>query len=275
MGNARYAGENHRSPRTSRGASAKPSSTLGRCPTPHPPGHARRGAPRRRAPRGRHRAHGGGTARAHPRRARRGLRGARGDLGCAVVGLRLGPHGDGAPRLRARARDRAAPRRGRLRDHHRRRPGHHGGRQPRRAGRPARRASASTSSCRSSRREPLPGHLAALPLLLHAQGHVRALRERVRRVPRRLRDPRRAVRGAPLDPDRQDPPLPGRPRAARLLGRPARLAARAAARRGQIRRRTSTLMRVTDDPDEVVARVRAGARSCRGFSRPRRGCSAP
>ena len=116
----------------------------------HPPGHPRRGAPRRRAAGGRHRAHRGGAARPHPRRAREGLRRAR-RARLRGVDLRLGAHAARPPRLRARARDGAAARRGRLRGHHRRRPRDHGGGQPRGAGGRARRASASTSTCRSSR----------------------------------------------------------------------------------------------------------------------------
>src|SRR3712207_7791543 len=56
-------------------------------------------------------------------------------------------------------------------------------------------------------------------LLLHAQGPVRALLERVRVLSRRLRDTRRAVRGPDAAPDRQDPGLPGRARRDGLLAR--------------------------------------------------------
>ena len=58
----------------------------------------------------------------------------------------------------------------------------------------------------------------SLPLLLHAQGHVRALRVGVRGLPRRLRHARRAVRGAHADPDPQDPRLPRGPGRPPLLG---------------------------------------------------------
>ena len=51
---------------------------------------------------------------------------------------------------------------------------------------------------------------ADLPLLLHPQGHVRPLRERVRGLPRRLRDARRALRGRHPAPDAEDPLLPDR-----------------------------------------------------------------
>ena len=71
-------------------------------------------------------------------------------------------------------------------------PGRDGGRQPRRAATPARSRSGSTSSCRSSRAEPVRRHRPRVPLLLHAQDHVRPLRERVRGLPRRLRHARRA-----------------------------------------------------------------------------------
>ena len=76
---------------------------------------------------------------------------------------------------------------------------------------PARCRSGSTSSCRSSRAlQHVLRHRARVPLLLHAQDHVRPLRERVRGLPRRVRHARRAVRGAHADPDRQDPSVPGR-----------------------------------------------------------------
>ena len=55
---------------------------------------------------------------------------------------------------------------------------------------------------------PYVRHRPRVPLLLHAQGHVRPLRERLRRLPRRLRHARRDVRGAHADPDRQDPHFP-------------------------------------------------------------------
>ena len=50
-------------------------------------------------------------------------------------------------------------------------------------------------------------------------------------LPRRLRHARRDVRVADADPDRQDPPLPGRALRLRLLGRDGRLDPRRAARR--------------------------------------------
>ena len=54
-----------------------------------------------------------------------------------------------------------------------------------------------------------------VPLLLRAQDHVREVRRRLRHPARRLRDARRAVRGADADPDGQGPPLPGRSSSAR------------------------------------------------------------
>ena len=135
------------------------------------------------------------------------------------------------PGVRAGARAGAARSASRARDHHRRRPGDHGGGQPRRprsgraVDRPRHRAAARAGDERLGRPP------ARLPLLLHAQGHVRPLRERVRGLPRRLRDAGRAVRGADAAPDREDPRLPDRARRQRLLGRPGRLAARARARR--------------------------------------------
>ena len=68
-------------------------------------------------------------------------------------------------------------------------------------------ASASTSAEQGSTRT---RHRARLPLLLRAQGHVRPLRERLRRASRRLRHARRAVRGGDAAPDAEDPPLPDR-----------------------------------------------------------------
>ena len=66
---------------------------------------------------------------------------------------------------------------------------------------------------------------------------VREVRRRVRHLARRLRDARRAVRGADADPDRQGPGLPGDPDGQRLLGRAARLDPRA--RSSPSRRSTS------------------------------------
>ncbi len=76
-----------------------------------------------------------------------------------------------------------------------------------------------------------------LPLLLRAQGDVRPLRERVRRLPRRLRHARRAVRGRHAAPDREDPPLPDRAVRHVLLGRARRLAVRRGCGRGATSRR--------------------------------------
>ena len=64
-----------------------------------------------------------------------------------------------------------------------------------------------------------------------AQDNVREGGGGVRDLPGRLRDPRRALRGADPDPDRQDPRLPRRPLRLRVLAGPARLDPRAAPRR--------------------------------------------
>ena len=117
---------------------------------------------------------------------------------------------------------------------------------------------------------------ADLPLLLHAQGHVRPLRERVRGLPGRLRHARRAVRGRHAAPDRQDPPLPDRARRARLLAGPGRLAARPGARGRQDRAAatssacrsptTSTRCSRSSRPPSTGARARALARYSRASS---------
>ena len=125
--------------------------------------------------------------------------------------LRLGPDAAATiPRYElARTIGRRA-RRGRLRGHHRRRPGHDGGGQPRlpggrrAVGRLQHRAAprAGAQRVRRPRRR--------VPLLLRAQDDVREVRRRLRHPARRVRDARRAVRGAHPHPDRQGPPLPGR-----------------------------------------------------------------
>ena len=113
----------------------------------------------------------------------------------------------------------------------------HGGGQPRRArgrgavDRPRHRAPARAV------REPVRRHRPELPLLLHAQGHVRPLRERVRRLPGRVRDAGRAVRGGHAAPDLQDPPLPDGAVRLGVLGRARRVAARPVAAQRQHRRR--------------------------------------
>ena len=154
---------------------------------------------------------------ADPVRVRRGLRrdgqGRPGDHG-----LRLGPDAAGRPGLRAGPDDRPAAGRGRLRGHHRRRTGHDGGRQPRLSrgwrtvGRLQHRAAARAGH------EPVRRPRRRVPLLLRAQGDVREVRRRVRHPARRLRDARRAVRGADPHPDRQGPPLPGRAGRPGVLG---------------------------------------------------------
>ena len=116
--------------------------------------------------------------------------------------LRLRPHAARPPGVRPGARGRPPAGRRGLRDHHRRRARDHGGGQPRRRrgrrvlDRPRHRAPARAGLQRVGRPR------ADLPLLLHAQGHVRPLRERLRGLPRRLRHARRALRGRDAAPDR-------------------------------------------------------------------------
>ena len=57
-----------------------------------------------------------------------------------------------------------------------------------------------------------------VPLLLRAQDHVREVRPGVRDPARRLRHPRRAVRGAHAGADPQGHPVPGDPLRHRVLG---------------------------------------------------------
>ena len=93
-------------------------------------------------------------------------------------------------------------------------------------------------------RQPLLRHRARVPLLLHAQDHVRPLRQRVRRLPGRLRHDGRALGGAHPDPDREDRRVPGRARRHRLLARADRLGrATACSARATSRRTTSTCSR--------------------------------
>ena len=146
--------------------------------------------------------------------------------------------GRGQRGVRARAHDRRRAGEGRVRGHHRRWPGRDGGRQPRR---PRGRRAVDRLQHRAAPRaapQPVRRPVDRVPLLLRAQDDVREVLRRVRDHARRLRHARRAVRGADADPDRQDPPLPGGPDGARLLGRPARLdARRRSSRRGDQRGR--------------------------------------
>ena len=73
---------------------------------------------------------------------------------------------------------------------------------------------------------PYVDDLLTFRVLLRPQGDVRAVRGRVRRVPRRLRDAGRVLRGARPDPDREDLPLPRRDGRRRPLARARRLVPR-------------------------------------------------
>ncbi|CAA9496491.1 MAG: FIG01121566: hypothetical protein, partial [uncultured Solirubrobacteraceae bacterium] len=191
----------------------------------------RRGAPRgraalRRLPADRPRAH-----RADDGRTRDGLR-AHARYREGRVDLRVGAHARGRAGLRAGPRGRRPARGGGLHGHHGWRAGDHGSRQPRGAGG---RWSLGRAEHRAGVRaggQPVSGRGARVPLLLHAQGHVRPLRQRLRRLPRGLRDPRRALRGARAHPDAQGPSLPGAARGLAVLERAGRLGGRAACRAG-------------------------------------------
>ena len=155
---------------------------------------------------------------AHPVRVRRGLRRARGGR-AGGQRLRVGPDQAEPPRLPPGARARLDAGQGGLRGHHRRRARDHGGGQPglpggrRPVGRLQHRAAqgAGAQPVRRSRRR--------VPLLLRPQGDVREVRRRLRHLPGRLRDARRAVRGAHADPDQEGPRLPGHPDRPRVLER--------------------------------------------------------
>jgi hypothetical protein len=68
--------------------------------------------------------------------------------------------------------------------------------------------SGSTSSCRTSSRPTLPGHLAELPPFLRAQVHVRQGRRRLRGDARRLRHPGRTAGGLTLIQTGKTPRIP-------------------------------------------------------------------
>ena len=127
------------------------------------------------------------------------------------------------PHYAAGVRDRRRAGPGRLRGHHRRRPGRDGGGQPgrqrgrRAVGRPGHRAAVRAGPQRVGRRR----H--RVPLLLRAQDDVREVRPGVRDPARRLRHPRRAVRGAHPRADPQGHPVPGDPVRHRVLVGAARL----------------------------------------------------
>ena len=94
-------------------------------------------------------------------------------------------------------------------------------------------------------------HRHQLPLLLHAEGDVRPLRERVRGLPGRVRHARRAVRGGDAAPDAEDPVLPDRAVRQRVLVRAGGLAqALDAARTGTSTRADVESLVVTDDPND-------------------------
>ena len=82
----------------------------------------------------------------------------------------------------------------------------------------------------------------------------------LRHPARRVRDARRAVRGADAHPDRQGPPLPGR---AGRVGRTGRACSTGSASTllttGAVSESDLDLLQITDDPDEVVAIMQAHA----------------
>ena len=165
--------------------------------------------------------------------------------------VRVGAGPGGEPRrTSSRATIGGGAREGRVRGHHRRRPGRDGGRQPRR---PRGRRDVDRLQHRAAARaapQPVRRRVGRVPLLLRPQDDVREVLRRVRDHARRLRHARRAVRGADADPDRQDPPLPGGADGARLLGRAARLdARRRSSRRARSAQDDIDLLRVTDDPE--------------------------
>ncbi|CAA9490155.1 MAG: hypothetical protein AVDCRST_MAG38-2577, partial [uncultured Solirubrobacteraceae bacterium] len=193
---------------------------------------SRRGAARGRQPGDPLRARRRGPGAAHPGRAPDGLQGPR-PRRQGGVDLRVRADARGAPRVRDGPPRRRPARPPGLLDHHRRRPRSHGGRQPRR---PRRRGAVDRPRDRAAVRavdEPAHRPAARVPLLLRAQGHVRALRQRIRRLPRRLRDDGRALRSGHAGPDPEDPPLPDHPGGVGLLARADRLAGRDDGRGGE------------------------------------------
>ena len=168
----------------------------------------------------------GGAPRARPRVARRPedrQRRAEGDAlrvrGLRAVprrpqgrDLRLGAHAPRRPAVRADRRARPRARRGRLDGDHRRGPGDHGSRHRGRGrGELVRRehpAAVRGGDHAVPRRRP---EARQLPLLLHAQGHVREGGARVRAAARRLRHARRGLRAAHARADGQGAARADRP----------------------------------------------------------------
>ncbi|CAA9285213.1 MAG: LOG family protein, partial [uncultured Friedmanniella sp.] len=171
---------------------------------------------------------------AHPVRVRGGLRHAR-RAGARRQRLRLRAHLARGPGLRPGRAARPPAGRGRAGRHHRRRARDHGGgQQGRRRGRRGVGGAGHRAALRV-RAEPArqPGH--QLPLLLRPQDDVRQVRAGLRRDARRVRHPRRAVRGAHAGADAEGDLVPGRAVRHRLLAGTARLVPRhrAAARLGR------------------------------------------
>ena len=188
---------------------------------PRPDGHRGREAPRAGRPRPavpRRPTRGGrcgscpSSSRAStrwPRSGRRSRSSARRASAERTRRLRAGPRrsAGGSPRRATRSSPAAGP-------------GVDGGRQPRLPARAAACRSAATSSCRTSRASTPYVDLGVEFRYFFARKTMFVkYADGVRDPARRLRDARRAVRGADADPDRQGPPLPGRPGRAAPTGR--------------------------------------------------------
>src|SRR6266550_3423057 len=154
-------------------------------------------------------------------------------------GVRIGAHQAGRPLLREGRGDRAHARGGGIPDHHGWRPRNHGSREPRGAGgkRPVHRLqyrAAVRTGAQSLRRA-----RDQLPLLFRPQDDVRQVLDRFHRLPRRVRDDGRAVRGAHVDSDREGEALPCDPVRRGVLDRPRGVAAGACGGGGQNRHHRS------------------------------------
>ena len=91
-----------------------------------------------------------------------------------------------------------------------------------------------------------------LPLLLRAEDDVREVRRGVRHLPRRLRHARRAVRGADAGPDRQGRSFPVVLYGSAYWGGLVRWVQARLLEEGLIGREDLDLLRMSDDPEEIV-----------------------